>query len=165
MVVLNTSDCLEFRPLIRLYVNDLLLTMIPTHKVKYLLSTILILVSLGVSVPAYAEKGSHNYVYYGFEPDIITNYISSGKKLGYIRVSIEIMVDGNANLGKVEQHAPLLRAAMVEILGKQNGEHIKSLSGREATRKLCLSTINQLLEEETGEPLAKQLIFTKYLYE
>jgi flagellar FliL protein len=137
----------------------------PILKVKLVLSTILVVIALGVSLPASAQNGSQDYLYYGFEPEIITNYISSGKKLGYIRVAIEIMVAGSANLEKVEQHAPLLRAAIVEILGKQSEDHIKSLSGREATRKLCLSTVNQLLEEETGEPLAKQLIFTKYLYE
>lgn len=139
--------------------------MVPTLKVQHMLRTLLVLMVFSVSMPSSAESGSHDYVYYGFEPDIITNYISSGKKLGYVRVAIEIMVDGSANLEKVEHHAPLLRAALVEVLGKQSEEHIKSLSGREATRKLCMSTINQLLEQETGEALARELIFTKYLYE
>lgn len=105
-----------------------------------------------------------DYAYFGFEPDIVTNYIRKGASLGYIRLTAEIMVAGNNNLELVEHHAPLLRAAVVEIFGRQPEDKIKSLAGREEIRRVCLNTINELLTQETGQPLAADILFTKYLY-
>lgn len=105
------------------------------------------------------------YAYYGFEPDIITNYVTSKKKMGYIRVTVELMVKNAADLVEIEQHAPLLRAAMIEILGNQPEERIKSLSGREAIRKQCFDTMSRLLKQETGKEPINHLLFTKYLYD
>ena len=130
------------------------------------ISTILLFcLSLMISLSATAEEGADEYAYYGFEPDIITNYLSSGKRLGFIRITMEVMVKNGDDLQIVEHHAPLLRAAVVEILGEQSEQKIKSIAGREEIRELCFSSINQLLKEETGQPLAVNLLFTKYLYQ
>ncbi len=123
-----------------------------------------------LSTIAYAEEpeattpGPGSYAYYGFEPDIVTNYLRKGRELGYIRLTAELMIAGNDNLGLVEHHAPLLRSAIVEIFGRQPEERIKSLAGREEIRRACLERINDLLVKETGKPLAADLLFTKYLY-
>ncbi|GGA90757.1 flagellar basal body-associated protein FliL [Neiella marina] len=111
-----------------------------------------------------APAPNGDYAYFGFEPDIVTNYIRKGPSLGYIRLTAEIMVAGNKNLELVEHHAPLLRAAVVEIFGSQPEDKIKSLAGREEIRRQCLMTINDLLQQETGQPLAADILFTKYLY-
>lgn len=113
---------------------------------------------------ARAGGNAGDFAYYGFEPDIITNYIKKGRDLGYIRLTAELMVEGNKNLEVVEHHAPLLRSAIVEIFGRQPEDKIKSLAGREEIRRTCLSAVNALLEQETGLPLAADLLFTKYLY-
>lgn len=109
-------------------------------------------------------SSSGDFAYYGFEPDIITNYLKKGRDLGYIRLTAELMIEGNSNLEVVEHHAPLLRSAIVEIFGRQPEDKIKSLAGREEIRRTCLEVINALLEQETGMPLASDLLFTKYLY-
>ena len=105
-----------------------------------------------------------DYAYYGFEPDIITNYISKGKKIGYVRITMELMVKNSNDLVIVEHHAPLLRSAVVEILGEQTEEQIKSVAGKAEIRELCFETINRLLKEETGQALGVSLLFTKYIY-
>ena len=106
-----------------------------------------------------------DYAYYGFEPEIVTNYISGHKKLGYVRVSVELMVESPDDLLVLEQHDPLLRAAIVEILGNQPEEQIKSLARREDIRRECFETINKLLEQETGKARVVNLLFTRYLYD
>lgn len=123
--------------------------------------------SLMVTTTAWAESDGQtdDYAYYGFEPDIITNYLSRGKRLGFIRITMEVMVKDAADLMLVEHHAPLLRAAVVEILGEQKEQKIKSMTGREEIRERCFDTINRLLKEETGKALAVNLLFTKYLYQ
>ncbi|NQZ09781.1 MAG: flagellar basal body-associated protein FliL [Algicola sp.] len=105
-----------------------------------------------------------NYAYFGFEPDITTNYINHKKKLGYIRITAELMIKNVANLEAVEHHAPLLRDAIITVLGKEPEEKIRSLTGREEVRLKCVREIKRLLKKETGSEIIQDLLFTKYLY-
>ncbi|WP_299495895.1 flagellar basal body-associated protein FliL [uncultured Shewanella sp.] len=115
-------------------------------------------------VNAAQDETLKNYAYYGLEPDIVTNYISDSKKLGFVRVNVELMVSEPQFLAQIEHHDPLLRAAILEILGKQGEEQIKSIIGKEAIRQACFEAVNRLLEEEVGEALVVNLLFTQYLY-
>jgi len=106
------------------------------------------------------------YAYYGLEPDIVTNYIvGTSQRLGYIRVSVELMLEDTADVPIVEHHAPLLRAITVEILGRQPADKIKSMTGREEIRQQCLATLRERMKKETGKEMIKDVIFTKYLYQ
>ncbi|MBS3798302.1 MULTISPECIES: flagellar basal body-associated protein FliL [unclassified Pseudoalteromonas] len=125
-----------------------------------LLFALTLLLTIGAPNKALADVG-----YYGFEPDIVANYISvSGRKLGYVRVTVDLMLEDINNLAVVEHHMPLLRDAIVEILSQEPEEKIKSLSGREEIRQKCLERINTLLQQETGQDIIRDLLFTKYLY-
>ncbi|BAJ04229.1 flagellar basal body-associated protein FliL [Shewanella violacea] len=118
-----------------------------------------------VGVYAADEKIVDNYAYYGFEPELITNYISNGKKLGFVRIGIELMVKDPEDLLALEHHDPLLRAAILEIMGSQTADKVKSLTGREEIRRECYDTVNRLIEQEVGRPIVVNLLFTKYLYD
>ncbi len=119
-------------------------------------------VSLNVNA---ADEGVEDYAYYGFEPDIVTNYISNRKKLGFVKISVELMVKDPNDLVSLEHHDPLLRSAIVEILGNQSEDKVKSLSGREEIRRECYETVNRLMEQEVGKAIVVNLLFTKYLYD
>lgn len=103
-----------------------------------------------------------DYAYYGFEPDIITNYVAVKKKMGYLRLTVELMVEGD-NLVVVEHHAPLLRDAIIDIIGQQPEAKIKSMKGRSEIQLQCEEQLKQLLTQETGQPLVKKLLFTQWL--
>lgn len=104
-------------------------------------------------------------VYFGFEPDIITNYVAVKKKMGYVRLTVELMIDGSSNLEVVEHHSPLLRDAIIDIIGQQSEEKIKSINGRYEIQRLCEDQVKDLLTQETGQPLVKKLLFTQWLSE
>ena len=103
------------------------------------------------------------YAYYGFEPDIVTNYVSTQKKMGFVRLTVELMIEGTANLEIVEHHSPLLRDAIITVIGQQPEEKIKSIRGRSEIQKLCEERVKELLTNETGQPLVKKLLFTLWL--
>lgn len=135
---------------------------------KKLLSACLILLSAVFSAYAADEKASPptgDFAYYGFEPEIVTNYISNRKKLGFVKISVELMVKSPDDLVIVERHDPLLRAAIIEVLGNQAEEKVKSLTGREEIRRECFDMVNNLLTKEAGKPLVVNLLFTSYLYD
>jgi len=110
------------------------------------------------SINVYAS----DYAYYGFEPDIVTNYIAVKKKKGFVRLTVELMVQ-NDNLDIVAHHSPLLRDAIITIIGKQPEAKIKSIKGRSEIQLLCEEQIKELLIQETGKPLIKKLLFTQWL--
>ncbi|GGE90176.1 MULTISPECIES: flagellar basal body-associated protein FliL [Pseudoalteromonas] len=114
---------------------------------------------------SWSVRAESNVGYFGFEPDIITNYIGQGnKKLGYVRITVDLMLNDMADIAVVEHHTPLLRDAIVEILSKEPEENIKSLTGREEIRKRCTEKLKALLKQETGQEIVREVLFTKYLY-
>ena len=132
---------------------------------KQFAKLLLLLTVIFVTGQTYAaDEVVDDYAYFAFEPDITTNYITSDNKIGFVRITMEAMVKNANDLAIVEHHAPLLRAAVVEILGEQTEGKIKSMMGKLEIRELCLETLNQLLEEETGKKLIVRLLFTKYLH-
>ncbi len=106
---------------------------------------------------------ANDYVYFGFQPDIITNYVAVKKKLGYVRLTVELMIEGSGNLEAVEHHAPLLRDAIITIIGQQSEDKIKSINGRHEIQRECEEKVQELLNRETGKPLVKKLMFTQWL--
>lgn len=104
------------------------------------------------------------YAYVALEPDIVTNYAGdNSKKLGYVRVMIEMMVADPSNISSLEHHMPLLRATAIEILGAQPEDKIRSLTGRENIRRMLLQQFKDIMKRETGEDVIENIIFTKYL--
>jgi flagellar FliL protein len=133
-------------------------------KTTWLLVSLLTL--LGYHSVVFGQDAARkNYAYFSLEPDIVTNYLSSSaRKLGYVRVTIELMLEDADFLEAAEHHSPLLRAATLEVFGSQTAEKVKSLTGREDIRRSCLERLQALMLKETGSEMVKEVIFTKYLY-
>ncbi|WP_288989480.1 flagellar basal body-associated protein FliL [uncultured Pseudoalteromonas sp.] len=118
-----------------------------------------------VSLTSLSARAESTVGYFGFEPDIITNYIGpSSKKMGYVRVTVDLMLNKTSDIAIVEHHTSLLRDALVEILSKEHENKIKSLTGREQIRLKSAEKLKSLLKEETGHEIIRDLLFTKYLY-
>ncbi|MEZ8259857.1 flagellar basal body-associated protein FliL [Vibrio cyclitrophicus] len=133
---------------------------------KRYVAQIFLAISLLFSASSFAEEESGpKLAYFTLEPDLTTNFYTKGKKLGYIQVRLDIMVANSDDLAAIEHHQPLIRDAVIELLGKQNEETIKSLSGREDLRKSLVEHLNKILLPETGKTLIADLLFTKYLYQ
>lgn len=111
-------------------------------------------------------QDKNQYAYIGLEPDIVTNFLGpSAKKLGYVRVTVELMLYDVDQLEIAEHHMPLLRATAIEIFGRQPEEKVKSLTGREDIRRAITKALQDLMQRETGAQIVKDVIFTKYLYQ
>lgn len=118
------------------------------------------------ALPAQAQQNVPEVVYYGFDPDIVTNYVTENRRtLGYLRVSVELMLPSRDMLKTVEYHEPLILDTIIGILSKQSEEKVKSLHGREEIRLIILEQLQQVLRRETGQPMVQDVLFTKYLYQ
>ncbi|OXX73447.1 flagellar basal body-associated protein FliL [Vibrio sp. V03_P4A6T147] len=133
---------------------------------KRYVAQIIIALSLFCALPSYAQdEKTPRLAYFTLEPDLTTNFFTKGNKLGYIQVRIDVMVSSDADLPAVERHQPLIRDAIVELLGKQTEETIKSLAGREDLRKTLVTELNAVLLPEIGRTIIADLLFTKYIYQ
>ncbi|MDA7745787.1 flagellar basal body-associated FliL family protein [Psychromonas sp.] len=112
-----------------------------------------------------SQAAAVDYQYFQLEPDIITNYIKPGKNIGYVRVSVDLMVKSSSDYEEIEIHDPLIRDRIITIFGEQNEQQIKTMADREAIRQRCLSEVNEVLFEVVGHRPVKDLHFTKYLYQ
>jgi len=123
--------------------------------IKYLLAFALLL--------SFSPVKASDYAYYGFEPDIVTNYVAVKKRMGFVRITVELMVEDSSNLTIVEHHSPLLRDAIINIIGQQPEAKIKSIKGRSEIQFLCEEQVKELLKAETGQAIIKKLLFTQWL--
>ena len=121
----------------------------------------MLLFSLLFNTSVWAQNTS---AYLSLEPEIVTNYAgNSARKLGYVRVNIELMLHDVSHLEVAEHHLPLLRATTIEIFGRQPQDKVKSLTGREDIRLTIKKALQDLMLQETGSEIVKDVIFTKYL--
>jgi len=67
--------------------------------------------------------------------------------------------------GRCGRQDPLIRDAIIRLIGSKNADQVKSLTNREELRKECETTVNELLVKETGKKAVRELIFTKFLYQ
>jgi len=124
------------------------------------IKTLILAICMFITFPS---AKAADYAYFGFEPAIITNYIAVKKKMGYVRLTVELMIENSSNFEIVEHHAPLLRDAIITIIGQQPESKIKSINGRHEIQRLCEDKVKSLLKKETGETLIKKLLFTQWL--
>ena len=126
----------------------------------------LMLSMLLLSLPSYAQEEPKEVVYYGFDPDIVTNYISGNRRsLGYIRITVELMIEDKAFLPAIEHHEPLILDIIYGTISKQPEDKIKSLTGREEIRMALLEKLQQAMKKEAGDSMIRDILFTKYLYQ
>ena len=111
------------------------------------------------------EEVKNDYHYFQLEPDIITNYIKTGKRIGFVRITVELMAKSKSNYSVIDDHEPLIRDKIITILGEQTEAIVKSITERETIRKRCLDEVNEMLQAETGKKPLEDLFFTKYIYQ
>ncbi|GHG76298.1 flagellar basal body-associated protein FliL [Alishewanella longhuensis] len=132
---------------------------------KLMLATILLLGCAVIPVKA-QKQAPTEVVYYGFDPDIVTNYVADNRRtLGYVRVSVELMLPSRDLLRTIEYHEPIILDTIIGILSKQPEQKIKSLTGREEVRQQILEQLQLILKRETGQTMIQDVLFTKYLYQ
>ncbi|WP_395339102.1 flagellar basal body-associated FliL family protein [Ningiella sp. W23] len=110
------------------------------------------------------NDGAPSIAYIAIEPDIVTNYAGNNtENLGFVRVTIEMMLEDPSLIPNLEHHMPLLRATAIEIIGAQPEQKVRSLTGREEMRRMLLKRFRDLMLRESGNETVRDVIFTKYL--
>jgi len=97
--------------------------------------------------------------YYFLKPSIVVNLKSGGK---YARIDVQLMTLDEAELENIKLHAPALRHALILLLSEQKGKELKTPDGKEAFRKVALSTAQEVIEGLTGTASINEVYFTNF---
>ena len=103
--------------------------------------------------------------YYTLDPEFITNYVTNGPTLGYVRVKVDLMIDNAGDIELLKKHEPLIRDAITTELGTLTLDQVCSQDGRETARQTLKKQIMDLLTKEEERPVIRDLLFTNFLYQ
>lgn len=100
--------------------------------------------------------------YLKLEPVFIINLPDKGKQR-FLQTSVTVMSRSNDSIMKVEQHMPVIRHHLTNVLSAQTITSIQSPGGIEKARIQALDSINRVLVEEFGSEAIEQILFTSFV--
>lgn len=101
-------------------------------------------------------------IYLPIDPAFVVNFASQGKAR-FLQVTVEVMTRDPAVPDKVKLHMPVIRNNLMLLFSDQSYDSISTLEGKEALREQALEVVQQILEEETGDPGVEAVYFTSFV--
>lgn len=98
-------------------------------------------------------------IYYPLKPSILVHYDTRGRQR-YLQADMTLMTRDDDVIAAIETHMPMIRNALVMIIGGQIYEEVQTAEGKELMRLECLQELQRLLELEIGKPGVEQVLFT-----
>ncbi|WP_339844104.1 flagellar basal body-associated FliL family protein [uncultured Halopseudomonas sp.] len=120
-----------------------------------------LLLSLFAVLPAQAEDAAPaaGAQYVELKPAFVGT-VGPGPKIQYMKVDVALRTNDPAAVPRIEYHDPLIRNTLVSLFGHETLESVATLEGKEQLRSKALEAVREVLEEEEGEPLVDDLLFT-----
>jgi len=97
--------------------------------------------------------------YIKIDPAFVVNFVNTDKAK-FLQITLEVMTRQPEMSTVVESHMPIIRNNLVLLFGSQTYDELSTLEGKEALRESALQTVQDILEEETGDPIVEAVYFT-----
>lgn len=131
---------------------------------------IALLLALSLPMMAFAkeaekepEEGAPPAVaYVSLVPALVGNF-GAGPKLKFFKADIALRVSGAAAETKVKHHEPLIRNQLVMLFSQQTEASIGVAGGKEVLRQEALKQVQDVLNQEEGQPLVDDLLFNNLI--
>lgn len=102
-------------------------------------------------------------IYIPLDPAFVVNFAEGGKAR-FLQVTVEVMTRGNDRVEQhIRTHMPVIRNNLVMLFSSQTYETVSTVEGKEALREEALGVIQNILEEETGDPGIERVYFTNFV--
>ncbi len=113
-------------------------------------------------VPADPEIG-----YFTMEPDFTTNVatLNPREKLHYVRAKVSLMLDDSNDKALLTEMEPLIKDAIISILGSKEFAVIASNEGREKMRAECRDKLTAMFQDKVGRAVIQDVLFVSYMYQ
>lgn len=111
------------------------------------------------------EESKLPIMYYEIEPNILTFYQDTSKKIGYIVVQIQVVVRGQPNFDLIELHLPLIQDTLIDFFNRQDKATVQDLKQRETLRTQAEVRVSDIIKEEIGTDIVENILFTQYVFQ
>lgn len=101
-------------------------------------------------------------IYYPLKPPIVVTYEVRGRQR-YAQADITLLTRDEQVVATIETHMPMIRDALVMIIGGKIFEEVQTAEGKELLRQECLQELQRLIEKEIGTPGIEQVLFTNFV--
>lgn len=106
-----------------------------------------------------AEEPGGPAVYIPLNPAFVVNFTDTSKAR-FLQVTMEAMTRNPEVPGQIDNHLPAIRNNLVLLFSSQTYESVSTLDGKEILREEALSVVQEVLEQETGDPGIEAVYFT-----
>jgi flagellar FliL protein len=130
---------------------------------------ILMLLALSMPVVAMAEEGGekedpNKVSYVALTPPFVGNYALDGSpKLHVYKADVALRVKGAEAQKLVKQNEPLIRNQLVALFTQQTVDSMSNVDAKEKLRQEALKQTQQVLSQETGQPVVEDLLFNNFI--
>ena len=127
------------------------------------LTTLLLALTL-IATPVLAEEeaAAPTAQYVELKPAFVGT-LGAGPRIQYLKADVALRTDNPAAVERIHYHDALIRNALVFLFSEQLPENLSTLEGKEALRASALAAVQKVLEEEEGDPLVDDLLFTNLI--
>ncbi|WP_341708188.1 flagellar basal body-associated FliL family protein [Halopseudomonas sp.] len=129
---------------------------------KPLYSLLLALTLVASPVLAQEDAAAPTTQYVELKPSFVGT-LGNGPRIQYLKADVALRTDDAAAVERIRYHDALIRNALVFLFSEQLPENLSSLEGKEALRASALAAVQKVLEEEEGDPLVDDLLFTNLI--
>ena len=101
-------------------------------------------------------------IYVPLDPPFVVNFEGDGR-VRFLQISAEAMTRHQEVVELVQKHMPVIRNNLVLLFSSQTYENLSTLEGKEQLRGEALQELQNILEQESGEPGVEALYFTSFV--
>lgn len=101
-------------------------------------------------------------IYIPMNPAFVVNFAPGGKAR-FLQITLELMSRSIETEQAVNAHMPVIRNSLLLLFSSQTFESVNNLEGKEALREQALTAVQEILEEETGDPGVEAVYFTSFV--
>ena len=115
----------------------------------------------GEETPAEDQIVEPEIGYYNLTPDIVTNVatLSPTDKLHYVRIKMSLMLEDSRDSSIIADVEPVIRDAIVTILGTKEFGQVATNEAREKIRIECRERIISIMKEKFGKPIIMDKLY------
>jgi flagellar FliL protein len=101
-------------------------------------------------------------IYYAFDPPFVVSFEDEAA-VRFLQVQVEVMAREQPAIDAVQQHAPVIRNNLLNVINARDYKTLLTTEGKEKLRQECLAETQKVLKKETGSPGIEDLYFTSFV--
>ena len=106
------------------------------------------------------EAAAPSISYLAMEPKFVVNLQEKRK---YLRLDIQLMIEGSDHLEKIKMHQPAIRHALLMLFSEYSMKDLETVEQRENLRAKALDVVRKTLDKYANSDGLRDLFFTEFL--